>query len=588
MSPEEAAKIRERHFGGIRPNDRALTGLIRCVGFDIETSVGIPYSLAVYSEESGLDVSLAIKKGEGLLKLLDCVCAVDAQGTDRTMAGAHFMGFDLGVLTYDYLLSKKQRWEDLDNPEQIEIDLPHGRFHLRMGRVIFATLKTDHRTIHFINTAHYFVTSLDRAAESIGLQLKKYPKPKLLGLRKYSQAVIGKYNRQDARMCWALLRQIVTWWKQWEIRPAISAPQMAARVFCHAYVKRPWVRLPEAVKMVALYSYHGGKNGFYAKPGWFKRAYAYDLRSAYTYAMTQMPDMAQGEWRWGTELKRGAWGFAILTGTMPHELKRPIFYTHDFKPLAPGQSFDTLAVTSLEYDLLRALYPTWAPTDCVTVAWHADHKGPSDLARYAREMFERRRTASTQEANLLFKLLSNSLYGKFIARHPDEDDESQWIAGQLFYPPIASWITALVRCLVTRLEYTVPVIHTSTDGVITTKKITADVGPELGQWKFEHAGPCLILRNKLYLHFRNDGALIKYALHGFQGDARDLWRLLQRGRDVYTVDRLGGWRESARDGEIPYAPKNIVMRVHLPEMRMLKKEGRANPFGLRPNFHPTH
>jgi hypothetical protein len=586
MSPDEAEKIRERRFGGIKPNDRALVGAVRCLGFDIETSVGVPYSLALYCEEAGLDQSFVIRRGQGLLKLLDTASQLDAQGRDRVLVGAHFLGFDLGVLVYDYLLAQHRSWDDLDDREQIDLDLPHGRFHLRMGKVIFATLKTEHRTIHFINTAHYFNTSLDKAAASLGLTLKKFPKPKFLGLRTYAQRVIGKYNRQDARMVWALLKQIVAWWRQWEIRPAISAPQMAARVFCHAYVKRPWVRLPEGVKMLALLSYHGGKNGIYTRPGWHRRVYAYDLRSAYVDAMTRIPPMDRGEWRWSGAAVPGAWGFVVVTGRMPEEMRAPIFYTHDFRPLAAGAAFATLCVTSLEYDLLRRLYPRWRPDEAISVNWYADAPGPSDLARYARDMFERRRTAETEEANLLYKLLGNSLYGKFIARHPDDEREDSFLAGQLFYPPVASWITAMVRCEVTRLEYSdVGVLHTSTDGIITRRPLPAsEVGAALGQWKFEHAGPCLILRNKLYLHFDARGRLVKWALHGFQGEARDLWRLLQTGRDTYTVDRLGGWRESARDGDLPYAPKHVRMTLHLPEIRTMRKEGRANPFRLRPKF----
>jgi len=268
---------------------------------------------------------------------------------------------------------------------------------------------------------------------------------------------------------------------------------------------------------------------------------------------------------------------------MPATLRAPIFYTHDFRPLGAGEAFDTLAVTTIEYRLLRELYPAWRPDDLLSVTWKPDHDAMSDLGRYALEMFDRRRAATTPEESQLFKLLSNSLYGKFIARHPDEDDDRVMIAGSLFYPPVAAWITALVRAKITRLEYAEAVVHTSTDGILTTRPLSGGVGEGLGEMKFEHRGPCLILRNKLYLHFDDRGHLIKWALHGFQGRPRDLWTMLRRGKSRYTVGRLSGWRESARDDDLPYAPITREMVLNVPELRTFGREAR-NPYAIRPKF----
>lgn len=596
MLAEEASAIRLRPFAGVRPNHRGIRAGAWTVGFDIETVKAEPYILSVSCEAAELSTVEEIRPGQGLLRLFALLLGVDNRRVERgvtrqpVIAGAHNLRFDAGTLTYDYLLHHEGKsWRDVPNPEQLDVDTPLGRWSLRIGRVCFATLKMAHRTIHFIDTYAYFKTSLDRAAEQLGLVERKLRKPRLLGLRRYSLSFIERYARQDARIVEKLLAQIVSWWRDYRIRPAISAPQMAARVFCHRFVSKPWVAIPETVSLVSLCAYHGGKNGWYGRSGWY-RVRSYDIRSAYPWAMTKVPAMTAGQWEWTVEEPEpGTWGFCLIKGRMPDGLTYPIFYTHDFRPIPAGESFETLAVTTCEYELLRELYPSWRPEAVATVTWRPDAGEPADLGAYAVEMFERRLRAQTAVEKTLYKLLGNSLYGKFIARSPaDECSRCGELAeqhhesgckgfkagafgGSLFYPPVASWITALVRCRVTRLEHEHQALHTSTDGFLTEGDAGAACGPGLGDLKLVHEGPALILRNKLYLHFDDNGRVVSHALHGFQGTPKQLLALLRsNGAPTYIVKRLAGWRESFRRDGLPFEPVERSMALRLPELERLR------------------
>jgi hypothetical protein len=570
MSPAEINRIRVRSFKGvervgIRPKRRGLRDRPRTAGFDIETCDGMPYILGCEGGNDDVKDVIEIQAGQGLPQLLRWAKQLCSREKTLVM-GAHNIRFDLGVLFYDWCTANG--YEFPATADDLRAFIEEGRFQLWIGPVTFATFKWGHRTIHFIDTFAYFKTSLVNAVKQLGLGETKADfegrgEPEWY-MKRFPLAEIGPYCLQDAHMAKLLTDQIVTWWMDFGIRPAISGPQMAGRVFCKKFVKAAWQPTPEMIRVISMLAYHGGRNIFIGKPGWYEHLRAYDVNSAYTWAMTQMPDMTEGEWRIGEiPPEPKMWGLCVISGELP-TLRYPVVYTSDFKSIN-GDVVENLAITSMEYDLLRELAPKWEPREVTTFQWKSVNEGPSDLAHYAKDNWDRRVASQTIVEKTLYKFLSNSLYGKFIARSPEmvENGEEFKIAGELFYPPIAAWITALVRCLIIRTEFQYDVIHTATDGVMTTQ--TMPSSNELGRLKLENEGPALILRNKLYLHWGMDGKLKKLATHGFQGDRSTLLTLLREGRTTYLRKRLRGWKEAKRDRERPFAPISMDMALSIPD-----------------------
>src|SRR5262249_20295230 len=120
----------------------------------------------------------------------------------------------------------------------------------------------------------------------------------------------------------------------------ISAPQMAGRVFLHKFVKKTWVQIPKSVMSLSLLSYHGGKNGFYRRSGWYFLR-SYDIRSAYPWAMTMLPPMTRGMWTWQNDPpnSREQFSFVVVKGVAPKEQQMPVLFTHDFQPIKAGEEF---------------------------------------------------------------------------------------------------------------------------------------------------------------------------------------------------------------------------------------------------------
>jgi hypothetical protein len=486
-------------------------------------------------------------------------------------------------MVVDYLGPQWRRYFDR---EHFSLKVGDAIIEGHVGHPCFATIRFPHQSVTLLDTASYFPMSLNRAAQAVGIKEQKMGKPDGLGYRVISLKEISPYLKRDVFLCHKVAEQIVSWWDEWKIRPAISAPHFASRVFRHVFVKRAWVDVPPSVERQALLSYHGGKNGFYTLPGWYKKVYSYDIRSAYCWAMTQIPNMTQGEWVWTKKrIPKKCFGFYVLSGkTMPLQ-KYPVFFTHDFRAIGPSEIFSSLSVTSMEYECIRALYPQTKLEIESAVYWKADISGPSDLANYARTMYQRRlkaRAAGKRTEEELFKLLANSLYGKFIARVEEDDGFRK---GEIFYAPVASWITALVRCRITHYEHSAQAIHTSTDGFLALRPMAKRLlGMGLGSVKLVNVGPLVVVRNKCYLHFQADGSLDHAALHGFQGTARELWKMIQSGRTTYVKERLSGLLESYRGAGLPFAPMTRKMRLRIPEGMAAVREKGGNPYKVRARF----
>jgi hypothetical protein len=400
------------------------------------------------------------------------------------------------------------------------------------------------------------------------------------GKRRWPLAEIGPYCEQDAYMARLLLEQVATWTDENKILIPISAPHMSARIFQKAFVEEAWLPLPKQVRLASMLSYHGGRN--YINPlavGWHPTLNYYDVNSAYTWAMTQMPSMSTGAWLVKREPPEepNTWGFVRVSGALPMS-KVPIVYTHGFRPIIPGSVVTKLWITSMEYDLLREVDPRWYPDKPLSLTWQAALAESSDLSRFAQYMWDRRAACQTQVERLFYKLCANSIYGKFIQRTPDDQDPDMFYEGGLFYPAMASWITGMVRCRMIRAELTYTGLHTATDGLLTYA--TLPTSKALGEMKHENTGPALVLRNKLYLHWNGDGTLTKWAMHGFQGTLEDLHRFVQGDEPSYHRSRLRGWAEAMRDEVVPYGQLDMTMKLKLDDAvwDRVREEAREEPY----------
>lgn len=283
--------------------------------------------------------------------------------------------------------------------------------------------------------------------------------------------------------------------------------------------------------------------------------------------MAQLPDFEHGKWRLGSGIKffrRHPHGIFKISGYLA-DCPYGSIQTHAFKR-AQGRILDlwttgyeiTEALRSGELRISRIIGYGWEQ------GYPKGKKKPilqgSAFARFVADFYALRSATQDPALKYFYKLILNSLYGKFIQR--TRNDEGEFVAGSMFDPSIASLITGYVRAKIHRLEHKYKALHTATDGFITRiKPDPADIGSGIGQLKADTFGPVLIMRNKLYLHFDHAGKLKKSGLHGFQGNPAELEALWRSSKRIYSISHLVKWAEAWHVGLPPGTPIKNVKRT---------------------------
>lgn len=511
------------------------------LAFDTETSRGYPYTIQFYDGHQETLLYLRPKQFLPVFVKYIRSYAQRHENPNVVMFG-FYLAFDLPALLYP----NHKRFAD----GTFSIKCQGCTLDVFYGKIPFARLRMPGGRVAWIIDAYAFVfTSLRNAARSWALPFKKLPYPKGLGKRVLRGPSFTRYAMRDAIVTWNLGRQILSFHKSYNVRLSVSIAQVAGRIFAHHYLQKPIPRAPLIVERASLLAYHGGKNGFYLTgPGWVRRCYEYDLRSAYPWAMMQMPSLSKGRWlQTSTVVKEG---FYKIAGTIK-DCRYPVLFSHDFQPLEG----EVQGVWVTGYELHEALRSREIRLHSVEGwAWkpRSQDRPLRDFVRHFYALKARLPNGPQREQT---KLILNSLYGKFIQLTPNGDATEK--PGAYFHPPLAAWITGAVRARIHRLEHRAKALHTATDAIHTRRQLPT--AHRIGSLELKQAGPAFILRNKVYFHFGRLG--VKYAHHGIRMKPRKLWGLMMKGQKTYTVLHLLRPREALRLRTRPLQPVVRQMRV---------------------------
>ena len=402
--------------------------------------------------------------------------------------------------------------------------------------------------VRLIDGMGFYKTSLDKAAKMLGLG-EKYEYDGLarnLFTRDDLDAPdFLKYAKRDAYITRLIGEFIQDQHKQYGIPTTISAPHFASTVFRTQFL-RGGIGVPSGdLEQAGLYSYHGGKNGFYLDgPSEFPSIYQYDITSAYPDAMKQLPNIETGRWTKTKGYKQGSHALYCVSLNY-YACKYRGMQNHDGSWTKSGL-VDNVWITGYELDAI-VRHGEARILKCWGFIFTGDSGGP--LSEYVDKFFAIKRHTTGPERETA-KLLLNSLYGKFFQKQPlgtvgtFDFDKSGWIAtdptldydyeaGGLYHPPIASLITGYVRAKIHNLEHKYESVMTSTDGLFgSVPPDPNDLGKELGQLTVSK-GRLRIWRERLYV-FDVPGDKPKYALHGFHAKLQDLTEIpLARGDYLY-------------------------------------------------------
>lgn len=562
------------------------------VGVDSETKHGVPITFQFHSDELKLSTIVWVKSSKDatrqFLSFLDSFSGVHDR---HFVLWGHNLAFDMVSFFHDR--------HELFREDSVSFNAFGWHIEVIYAHVVFAKFTKGTRHILLIDTAAYFLTKLERLGLMVCPEFPKLEPPRNLGSRNFkpTDKKFCEYAIRDAIIAYRAGLKIWEMHKVLDVPISVSAPHFASRVFRRKFLQEPIPLPPRKIVYSALSSYHGGKNNITQPMGLYKNVYSLDIRSAYPFAMSNFPSFSdqtlfktmEGNGRFNRKWQFPAFGIYKISGCTEN-CKWPIIYNHSFKPVIGD--FSDLWVTGFE--LNEALRMQEVKLNSIFGYYYETWKDKklSPFKAYVDYFFAKKENPEDKIRREFYKLLLNSLYGKFIQSRQasamidlvfDLDDNKliedvSLIAGGLFNPFIATLITGHTRAYIHQLEHKYQAIHTSTDGIFTQVKPKEKSG--LGGVSIEAHGDLLLFRNKLYIFYGSSDKpkseklystifkkreIIKYALHGFHGTLETLEKMYQNGIYEYEYIKVNKLRESLRRGLAVNKFESRRATLNLPE-----------------------
>src|SRR5258708_3767447 len=438
----------------------------------------------------------------------------------------------------------------------------------------YGYFKSGNLFVSFLDIHNYFTGTLETVAETFNLKSKKLERPKDLGTYKYTakDTKFVEYAQMDALLCLEIGEVIVDMHEEFDIPFSTSSANFAEKVFRRKFIPedRKIHFPPFSACRLAEITYHGGKNGYYIdNPSVIHHCYEYDFNAAYGFAMYSIPSFMAGRYKQVDRFIDGKPGVYEVTGNIK-SCKYGIFYDTRFNYFRfPSTQKIRAYVTS--YELEEAIRSKEFKIDtCKGWIWIPD-TNDNPVKEYARYFWEKKNSTPKHDVRYIFyKLLLNSLYGKWIQRNPARKPKYTYSQGQfqlfprkdvsggLYNPFIASLITGFTRARLHEAEHYFSAIESSTDSVKSRKYDSyASKIKQFGVMQLEKlkCKECdiqpksftgLFVRNRLNLLMCNKQHVMKYALHGFWGKPDVLKELWKKKENWYTIERMPLIREGIK------------------------------------------
>jgi len=268
--------------------------------------------------------------------------------------------------------------------------------------------------------------------------------------------------------------------------------------------------IPKGALAVFLNGYSAGRFEVIRK-GFIPGCVAVDINSAYSKAITLLPDVTRGVWKKVDKKTDKALigGYLCLVNSMsktiaPHRYRLP----GNLMVYPVGRYYSYL--TNWEIDILND------DMDIKVInGWEYYDKDPVYPFKERIEMLYGLKQVTPKEHYEydLYKKIMNSLYGSFYEKR---EQDGKYYAGKLFNPVYADLICAYCRMVVWQVmrDYEDYVVSVATDGIILDKKPKIPYSDKLGDWSVEGKGDVVIIRSGLY---RIADKIRERGIRSFQG-----------------------------------------------------------------------
>lgn len=535
-------------------------------GADTETLHGKPMTMQFYSEDIACSEIYFVSPENAADTFLKW-CATRKRNILHVVY-VHNLSFDLPEFLWGGKLHAYMAGGEFD------FKLKQWNISGVYGTPTFCRVSNGHDiTVMIVDSYSFFRGSLAKGAELFCPDLPKLKRPDGIGEKRFTKrdTAFCEYAMRDAEVSYHMGKAIEAMHKEFDVQQCVSVADLAGRIFRKMLtytIPQPSRDIIEA----SLLSYHGGKNNITQPAGWYSNVTSLDISSAYPHAMSELPAFSNGKLykRYkGAKVKDvPPHGVYCVSGKVD-KCPWPVVFSHGFKPL----SGDIRDVWIQGHEVNEALRSGELHATKIKGFYYdaeRDHQAPA-FRHFVERFYQLKETARDPVLRFMYKVILNSVYGKFIQTQKKGSTSftdidagvtvaaHELIAGGMFHPFIASDITAHTRARIHQLEHKYKAIHTATDGILAQHVKNPPNGKGLGAITCEAKdATVLMIRNKLYVIYTKKGPktipsqvfkgkhIRKYALHGFQGSVTELERLVATGRRKYNVARPNRLKESVK------------------------------------------
>lgn len=535
--------ITRPQYHGIKANKRGSNTEAEVIGFDCETCHGKIISMQ-FAGSYGTDLIFCDSNTAEFL-FLDYL-KKHSKGHRPILLYSHNIGFDMPAVFPTLDWSKKT----------ITIKRDDITIRVFADKTWFLSISRGLRVL-WTDSSKFYTGSLSHIASVLGFP-SKLKTPVGLGTKLFTKDdfTFCEYAKRDAVIVYELGCIIWGIHREYNVRSSVSIAHLASLIFRHKFMmKGDFYKLPKPdLCKLAVESYFGGKNAIYKSSGYYKNIKSLDIISAYAYAMSKIPNFLRGRWVHTSQIYDTVEGIYRVWGVQK-PCKYPVLWKRP-------DTLEGVAITSYE---LKAMLKYNEIELTAIDGWVWDSKpAHNPLKDYVTYFYNKKYTASDDRHRLFYKTMLNALYGKFIQTVEIDKDEpdykisgtkltkiqKQFLGGGLYNPVIGSLITGFIRVYIHELEHRYNAIHTATDSIF-TQAIDIQEKSGLGGYKIDCEGNLLLLRNKLYIFYNQEGKIIKNGLHGFFGTPEVLASLWHSKKTSYQVERILKVREAIRQKKQP-------------------------------------
>lgn len=569
--------ILKNNYNGIVANHLGYPHRLTLLVFDTETINGEPYLLQIYD---GKEYKHFFVNKNNVLDIFLNYCENKILSRQVNVCYAHNLEYDLSVLLYKY-------HKNFVGKKNIKIEHNNWKLDIVMSSTTFATFSKGNKRLLLLDTYKFMMTSLSNFGKIIGSKIKKLERPNYIGEREPTKNELPyflEYAKQDCLLQYEISNWVLEQFRKYDTRICFSNAHFSERIFRHYYIKNPdrIVLPPKDWLERCVLSYHGGKNGYYLDKSkgiyLLKDACEIDIISAYPYAMTKLPNFISGKYIETDKFLPDYEGIYEITG-ISKNCKYPIIYSHDFKPISYNEKIKNLCITS--YELREAIAKNEIEIIKIKGLLFIPNKWSyNPLKDFVKHFFRQKSQAKNIDEKMLYKIILNSLYGKFIQAIEIDDGKNSILtenyelkekekifrAGNCYQPFIASLITGFVRTYLHKLEHKYKAVHSSTDSIIfkCNKNFENNFKKyELGSCEIKVRGDCYLIRNKVYIWLDKNKKITKYATHGLTLSPDKLLDMIKNKQYSYKIKKMIKVRE---------AEKRVNKKLKRLTMNIIEKE----------------